>query len=65
MTDETETEHMDPMAKAVAHGFKEPAAPSRADRIKRVFDAIDHAMKHNSPVAIETRNEIHALLAAE
>lgn len=62
MTEETE-EHLDPMERAVANGFKEPDAPSKEDRVKAVITAIDHAIKHNSPIALAMREEIVALLA--
>lgn len=59
MTDETQT---DPMATAVANGFKEAALPSNEDRAKAVITALEHAVKHNAPVALETIKELRYLL---
>ncbi len=63
MTDETRmSEALDPLAKAVAHGYVEPPAITREQRVKTLIADIDHAMKSNAPISPATFSELTALL---
>lgn len=62
---EIEEVHTDPLEKAKAHGYVEPAEPSREDRVKTLIKEFEHVMKHNSPISLLMMAELKALLAPE
>ncbi len=55
-------DQLDPMAKAVANGYKEPSEPSREDRAVAAITALEHSVKHNAPVAMEVIRDLRDLL---
>ena len=57
--------HDDPMAKAVAHGYVEPAAPSHEERVKALIGDFEHAMANNAPMTQAMLTELKALLTGE
>lgn len=52
----------DPMATAVANGYQEPEVASKEDRAAKVIADLEHAVKHNAPVALETIRELRDML---
>jgi hypothetical protein len=59
---DTDEQGVDPMAKAIAGGYREPAPASREDRAKHLVAALDHAIKHNAPVTQTMLAEARDLL---
>lgn len=55
----------DPMAKAVANGYKEEPAPSLRARVEAMIASFEHAMAHNAPVTPAMMTEMKALLLGE
>lgn len=52
----------DPMAKAVANGYKEEPPPSLRARVEAMIASFEHAMAHNAPVTPAMMAEMKALL---
>lgn len=60
-----ETVHASPLAKAIANGYVEAAAPSRKDRVAALVVDISHAMAHNAPVSLASFAEMKDLLGVK
>lgn len=58
----TEADIADPAERAKANGFVDPEPPSREERVAAVVAQLEHAMHHNSPIAILTLAEVKDLL---
>lgn len=58
----TTTEDMTPMQKAIAGGYEAEAEVSREDRAKNFVASLEHAIKHNAPIALSMIREARDLL---
>ncbi len=52
------------LQKAMEGGCKEPAAPTREQRVADLLSAMEHAVAHNAPITGWMITEMHALLGA-
>lgn len=52
----------DPMATAIAGGYKEPPEPTLAERVNTFIASLEHAVRHNGPVSVAMIAEAKDLL---